>query len=61
MPAAAPLALDAPALVNRAVGRELDGDHVGAVEDVRAALALETDPDRRAALQGLLPSLESPP
>jgi hypothetical protein len=45
--------------VNRAVGRELDGDHAGALEDVRAALALETDPERRASLQGLLRSLET--
>ena len=34
-----------------AVSRELDGDHAGALEDLRAAVAIETDPARRASLE----------
>jgi len=41
-------------LARRALDRELAGDHTGALADLKAALALETDPDRRAALQDLL-------
>lgn len=41
-------------LARRALDRELAGDHTGALVDLKAALALETDPDRRAALQDLL-------
>jgi len=58
-PAAGP---DAPAadsgagreLARRALDRELAGDHTGALADLKSALALETDPGRRAALQDLL-------
>ncbi|MBI3635171.1 MAG: tetratricopeptide repeat protein [Candidatus Rokubacteria bacterium] len=57
-PAAA--ALDARALATRAIAKDLDGDHVGALQDLRAALAMETDPARRANLEGLLRRLDSP-
>jgi len=42
------------ALARRALDRELAGDHKGAVADLKSALALERDPDRRAALEDLL-------
>jgi len=41
-------------LARRALDRELAGDHTGALADLKSALALETDPGRRAALQDLL-------
>jgi tetratricopeptide (TPR) repeat protein len=46
--------VDARALAARGLSRELDGDHVGAVEDLRAALAIEPDERRRATLEYLL-------
>ncbi len=51
----------AQTLADRALTRELAGDHAGALADLRAALALETDPDRRAGLEGLLNLLEATP
>jgi len=45
---------DARALARRALDRELAGDHTQAIADLRSAIALETDPDRRAALADLL-------
>ena len=53
--------LDAKALAVRGLARELDGDHVGAVADLRAALALERDEGRRAGLRNLLQLLTEPP
>jgi len=53
--------LDAKALAARGLARELDGDHVGAVADLRAALALERDEGRRAGLRNLLQLLTEPP
>ena len=50
--------LDARALATRAIGRHLDGDRAGAVEDLRAALAIETDPARRTTIVRLLTALE---
>jgi tetratricopeptide (TPR) repeat protein len=57
---ASPGSLDARALATRAMARELDGDHEGALTDLRAALAVERDPSRRAALDNLLRKLEAP-
>ncbi|MBI1736635.1 MAG: tetratricopeptide repeat protein [Candidatus Rokubacteria bacterium] len=51
--------LDARALALRGVSREIDGDRVGALADLRAAHAQETDPARRAHIANLLRSLES--
>jgi tetratricopeptide (TPR) repeat protein len=51
--------LDARALALRAVSRQLDGDHVGALADLRAAHAKETDPARQAQIAGLLRALEA--
>lgn len=51
-------ALDARALAARAISKDLDGDHVGALQDLRAALTIETDPARRANLEGLLRRLD---
>jgi tetratricopeptide (TPR) repeat protein len=51
--------LDARALVSRAVSRELDGDRFGAIVDLRAAIAKESDPTRRAKLQNLLQLLQT--
>lgn len=58
-PAASPAAIDARALATRAMSRELDGDRAGAIADLRAALELEPDPGRRAAITGLMQYLES--
>jgi tetratricopeptide (TPR) repeat protein len=57
--APAPPPLDAQALGSRALTRELQGDHAGALEDLRAAVAGETDPQRLLGLRGLLFLLES--
>ena len=60
-PTPAAVNLDAKALAARGLARELDGDHVGAVADLRAALALERDEGRRAGLRNLLQLLTEPP
>ncbi|PYM24846.1 MAG: hypothetical protein DMD78_07905 [Candidatus Rokuibacteriota bacterium] len=68
MPPASPAAspppsargVDARALATRAIARELDGDHDGALADLRAALTMESDTARREHIQGLLRLLESP-
>jgi tetratricopeptide (TPR) repeat protein len=57
--APAPSPLDAQTLGSRALTRELQGDHAGALEDLRAAIAGETDPQRLLGLRGLLFLLES--
>jgi len=59
-PAASPQALDARALASRAVTREIDGDHAGALQDLRTALTLEPDASRRAAITRLLQLLDTP-
>jgi tetratricopeptide (TPR) repeat protein len=59
-PAASPMALDARALTTRAVSRELDGDHVGAMHDLNAALAIEPDARRREAIERLIRQLGTP-
>jgi tetratricopeptide (TPR) repeat protein len=59
-PSASPQALDARALASRAVTRELDGDHAGAMQDLRAALALEPDAARRVSIVRLMRLLEAP-
>jgi tetratricopeptide (TPR) repeat protein len=51
--------LDARALALRAVSRELDGDHLGALADLRAAHAQETDPMRQAQIADILKALEA--
>jgi tetratricopeptide (TPR) repeat protein len=56
-----PESIDARALATRAVGRHLDGDRLGALQDLRAALAIEQDPARRAAIENLLQTLERAP
>src|SRR5207247_8332379 len=57
-PAASPVALDARALASRAISRELDGDHAGAMRDLNAALQLEPDAARRDAIANLLRVLD---
>jgi tetratricopeptide (TPR) repeat protein len=59
-PAASPQALDARALASRAITREIDGDHAGALQDLNTALTLEPDAARRASLTNLLRFLETP-
>jgi tetratricopeptide (TPR) repeat protein len=59
-PAASPVAIDARALTSRAIGRELDGDHAGALQDLHAAHALEPDAARREAIARLIRLLETP-
>ncbi len=51
--------VDARALATRAISRELDGDHAGAISDLSAALAIETDPARRGNLERLLRAVET--
>jgi tetratricopeptide (TPR) repeat protein len=52
--------IDVRTLVSRAMLRELDGDRAGALEDLRTALSLETDPARRERVERLLRALERP-
>lgn len=59
-PAASPLALDSRALTSRAISRELDGDHAGAIQDLSAAMALEPDTARREAIARLIRLLDTP-
>jgi tetratricopeptide (TPR) repeat protein len=59
-PAASPMAIDARALTGRAISRELDGDHAGAMQDLNAAHALEPDTGRREAIARLMRLLETP-
>jgi Flp pilus assembly protein TadD len=56
-----PQQLDARALATRGLGRELDGDRAGAIQDLRSALAIEESPGRRAAIERLLRVLETTP
>lgn len=58
-PAASPAAIDARALTSRAISRELDGDHAGALQDLSAAQALEPDAARREAIGRLIRLLET--
>ena len=52
--------LDARALALRGMAREIDGDRLGALSDLRAAHAKEADPTRRAHIADLIRSLETP-
>jgi tetratricopeptide (TPR) repeat protein len=52
--------MDARSLANRAISREIDGDHPGAVADLSAAILKESDPARRASMEHLLQLLQSP-
>lgn len=58
-PSASPQALDARALASRAITRELDGDHAGALQDLRTAMSLEPDAARRAAIANLIRLLDT--
>lgn len=49
--------MDARVLATRGLSRAIDGDRAGAVADLRAALALERDPARRARVEALLNAL----
>ena len=57
--ALSPAPLDVRALVARAMTREVDGDRLGAIGDLRAAVMAETDAGRRERIDRLLRSLES--
>jgi tetratricopeptide (TPR) repeat protein len=59
-PSGSPQAIAAHALAARAIVREIDGDRFGAIQDLRAALAAEPDAARRASIDNLLRSLETP-
>jgi tetratricopeptide (TPR) repeat protein len=65
MPASSPavpsgaVAGDAPSLVARAMDRELNGDRLGAIVDLRAAQAAETDPARRTRIDAMIRLLET--
>lgn len=58
-PSASPTSAEARTLALQAMSREVDGDHEGALRDLRAAVAVETDPGRRASLERLLRKLEA--
>jgi tetratricopeptide (TPR) repeat protein len=49
---------DVRALVSRAMAREVEGDRVGAIADLREAVRAEPDPVRKARVDRLLRSLE---
>jgi len=59
-PAASLQALDARALASRAITRELDGDHAGAMLDLTTAMQLEPDVSRRESLANLMKLLDTP-
>jgi tetratricopeptide (TPR) repeat protein len=59
-PAASLQALDARALASRAITRELDGDHTGAMQDLNTAMLLEPDVSRRASIADLMKLLDTP-
>jgi tetratricopeptide (TPR) repeat protein len=59
-PSASPQWLDARALGSRAITRELDGDHAGAMQDLRTAMSLEPDAARRASIARLIRLLDTP-
>jgi tetratricopeptide (TPR) repeat protein len=59
-PAASVQALDARALASRAITRELDGDHTGAMQDLKTAMQLEPDASRRASIANLIRLLDTP-
>ena len=52
--------LDSRALAARGLDRELKGDRLGAIADLRAALAGETDPEQQQGLHNLLRLLGTP-
>jgi tetratricopeptide (TPR) repeat protein len=52
-------AVDAQALAIRGISRQFNGDHAGAISDLRAALSRETDPVRRDNIERLLRALET--
>ena len=54
-----PTSMDVPALVRRAMTRELDGDRAGAIVDLRVAVTAESDPARRDRVDRLLKTLEA--
>jgi tetratricopeptide (TPR) repeat protein len=58
-PSASPESLDARALAARAITREIDGDHAGALQDLRAAVTLEPDASRRVSIARLMRLLET--
>ena len=58
-PGRGPQALDVRAYVARALSREVEGDRLGAIADLRAAVMMETDATRRERIDGLLRALES--
>ena len=58
-PAASVQALDARALASRAITRELDGDHPGAMQDLKTAAQLEPDASRRASIANLIRLLDT--
>jgi len=46
--------LDSRALAARGLEKELKGDHDGAIADLRAALDVEPDAERRQGIRNLL-------
>jgi tetratricopeptide (TPR) repeat protein len=54
---AASIPLDARSLAMRAIGREIDGDHGGAVADLRTALGAASDPAQRSRIERVLQAL----
>jgi hypothetical protein len=52
--------LDAHALANRGLDRELQGDRAGALADLKSALSMETDRAHREGIENLIRLLEAP-
>jgi hypothetical protein len=50
--------LDSRALAARGLEKELQGDHDGALADLRAALVIEPDPERQQGIRNLLQLLD---
>jgi hypothetical protein len=51
--------LDSHGLAARGLEKELQGDHEGALADLRAALAIEPDPERQLGIRNLLQLLDT--
>jgi hypothetical protein len=55
----APAPLDSRALAARGLEKELQGDHDGALADLRAALVIEPDPERQLGIRNLIQLLDT--
>jgi len=54
-----PAPLDSRALAARGLEKELQGDHDGALADLRGALVIEPDPERQLGIRNLIQLLDT--